>query len=129
MAAAGYYKANADFFRKFAVGPELRGIMLSVAEDAKTIAQDITDGEHIRSDREHQHYADSFEADTEVIHWTGEYPGQRVTGVLRNTAGHAAAVEWGYKGRKEEAGVWESAHRVLGRTLEQLRHFDFRGSP
>jgi hypothetical protein len=114
------YRQSPDFFAKLAVGPELKGIMRSIAEDAKTIALEIVDSEHIRSDREHQHYADSFEVDTELIHWAGRYPGMRVTGVLKNTVGHAAAVEWGYRGRKEDEGVWDSAHRVLGRTLERL---------
>lgn len=113
MPAPGPYKANQRFFKEFAVGPELRGIVRSIAEDAKVIARETS--EDFRQTGE---YSDSFEVDTEVIEFGRRYPTERVTGVLKNTAPHAAAVEWGYKGRAE--AETESAHRVLGRTLERL---------
>lgn len=113
------FKANPDFFKKFAVGPEIRGIARSIAEDAKVIAESLS-----QDFRDTGGYAESFEVDTEVIEWGRKYPTERVVGVLKNTAGHAAAVEWGYKGRAD-APTETSAHRVLGRTLDMLSEHDF----
>jgi hypothetical protein len=121
------FKPNPRFFRDFANGPELRGILRSVAEDAKVIAEHLSTG--IRSDREdNEHYADSFEVSTDTIEFHGKYRGPRVVGKLTNTSGHAAAVEWGYRGSKD-APTETSAHRVLGRTLDVLAANPGFGAP
>lgn len=115
------YKPNEAFFKKMAVGPEIKGIVKSIAEDAKTIAKSLSQGFRITGE-----YADSFEASTEIIEWTGQYPGPRISGKLTATAPYSAAVEWGYKGRSQ--AETSSAHRVLGRTLDLLSRSPFGGS-
>lgn len=117
MASLRNYKPNDAFLREFAVGPELKGIVLSVAEDAKVVAETLSAG--VVSDEDHPHYRDSFEASTVEIDWQGEHPGPRVAGRLANTSDHAAPVEWGYRGRAEAPNE-KNAHRILGRTLDML---------
>lgn len=90
-----------------AMGPELRASVMLLAEnEAKPYAISISP----RSDRQHQHYADSFSVvpDTVVIRAM-----RRVAANLVNSAQHAAAVEWG----NDQV---PTPHRVLGRTLDHL---------
>ena len=105
------FRPNFAGFDALARGPEVRGILEAKAEEAKAVAEGIA--ETFRSDRNHVHYADSFTVETGTETGGGK---TRVYADLRNTAGHAAAVEWGYKGRS--ADDTSSAHRVLGRALD-----------
>lgn len=110
------YRPNSSGFRDLALSPKVREALARVCEKAKGHAEEIS--ADIRSDQEHQHYNESFEVRPETVEWAGEHPGPRAAARLQNTAPHAAAVEYGYKGRA--AGPTDSAHRVLGRTLEWL---------
>jgi hypothetical protein len=115
-------KLKDDFFAKLGQGPEMQRLVLAKAEEAKAIAEAIS--EDFRSDRDdpdHVHYADSFETSVEQ-RYVGEAEAPRVSGRLTNTAPHAAAVEWGYKGRSD--AETSEAHRVLGRTLAALTGSD-----
>lgn len=111
---AAVYKPNGDGFKRMAAeSPQIKEALRLVAEKAKVYAEGIATHFIVTGD-----YLASFKVDTEVIAWTGQYPGPRQTAVLQNTSGHAAAVEWGYKGRSGDEST--SAHRVLGRTLDAL---------
>lgn len=107
------YKPAPNFFRELSVSPEIAEAVRAVAEDGKAIAVEIAERFRVTGE-----YADSFDVDVERIEWRGEYPGPRVAGRLTNTAPYAAAVEWGKGGRSGDET--ESAHRVLGRTLDAL---------
>lgn len=92
---------------KVAMGPELAAAVINLAETkAKPFAVSISP----RSNRAHQHYADSFTVvpGTETIAAM-----KRVAARLINTAPHAAAVEWGNE-------KTPNGHRVLGKTLDHL---------
>lgn len=108
------YRPNPDFFRKLANGPEVRAALRKVAEKGKAIAVEISQDFRVTGE-----YIDSFEVRDETIDWRGRYPGPRAAARLHNSAGYAAAVEWGKGGRAGDET--ESNHRVLGRTLDQLK--------
>lgn len=86
-----------------AVGPEIAGLIQSVTQAAKVLAE-------ASSPRVTGEYAGSFEASDEIAEIAGH---KRVIGVLTNTSGHAAAVEYGNANDSR-------AHHVLGRTLDVL---------
>lgn len=113
------FKPNDAGFKELANGEEMKAVMLEIAEKGKTIAEGLS--ADIRSDNNdprHEHYQDSFYADTTTVEFAGENPGPRVAGVVGNTRPYAAAVEYGYKGRSADES--SDAHRVLGRTLAAL---------
>lgn len=112
--AARAYRANPDFFRKLAVSEQIRRPLREVAEKAKELAVELAQEFRVTGE-----YASSFEVRDETIDWRGEYTGQRAAARLHNSAGYAAAVEWGKGGRSGDET--ESNHRVLGRTLDALR--------
>jgi hypothetical protein len=90
------------------LGPEIRAGVVAVAEAGKVYAESI-------APRDSGHYADSFEVAESSVMLAGNW---RAAAVLRNTAGYAAAVEYGYRGRA--ATPTSSANRILGRTLDHL---------
>lgn len=101
-------------FRQIAVNPSLRDSCLrAVTAVALPYAKSISP----RSDRHHRHYQDSFVvqsvrtglAPPEII---GTPPMMRVAARLVNIAPHAAAVEWGTRGRP--------AHHILRKTIDHL---------
>lgn len=106
MAAA--YEPNDAGFRAFLIGPEVRRGLAEAAERAKAFAESIS-----QDFRDSGEYAESFDVSDVTVDFNGA---PRAAGRLTNTSGHAAAVEVGYRGRSHEAS--SSAHRVLGRTLE-----------
>lgn len=109
MPAAGRYSSRGNDFAKIArESPQLRRTLDEFAGKAKAHAEEIS-----QDFRETGDYVDSFESGVEEIDWKGRYPGTRMAGVVRNTSGHAAAVEFGNEHVKHP-------HRVLGRTLEWL---------
>jgi hypothetical protein len=115
MDALGSYKANPDFFRKLALSPQIRDALRGEAERGKIIAEGLAEDFRITGE-----YASSFEVtDLTLLHWEGRYKGPRGAARLVNTAGYAAAVEWGKGGRSGDET--QSNHRVLGRTLDALR--------
>lgn len=111
------FKANDKGFRAAANGPGVRKALAEVAEKGKAYAESISQGFRREANPEDV-YADSFEVKETTVEFGGAHPGPRAAVEVRNTSGHAAAVEYGYKGRSGEPG--SSAHRVLGRTLEFL---------
>jgi hypothetical protein len=90
------------------VGPDIRESLATVAATGKAYAESI-------SPRRSGHYAGSFEVRADTIEFDGS---PRAAATLINTAGYAAAVEWGY--RRGAADPSPTAHRVLGRTLDHL---------
>jgi hypothetical protein len=90
------------------VGPDIREGLAAVAEIGKAYAESI-------APRRSGHYAGSFEVRADTIEFSGS---ERAAATLINTAGYAAAVEYGYGGTAAESG--KSPHRVLGRTLDHL---------
>jgi hypothetical protein len=95
---------------ELAHGPEVTAAVLAVAETGKAYAESI-------APRRSGHYAASFEVSVETVTVAGR---ERVAAQLTNTAGYAAAVEYGPGGRKDAPAA--SARRVLGRTLDHLQH-------
>jgi hypothetical protein len=99
-----------------AVGAEMSEAMGSIAEKAKSIAESLSSDFVVSGD-----YIGSFEAEVaeRALPAAGTSPAHTVAAaVLRNTSGHAVAVEYGYKGRADEPT--RKAHRIFGRTLAQL---------
>lgn len=90
------------------VGPDITHALAAVAEYGKLYAESI-------APRHSGHYARSFEVVAEEIEFSGS---RRAAAKLVNTAGYAAAVEWGYRGTATDPT--NSAYRVLGRTLDHL---------
>lgn len=103
------FKPNQRGFTQLATGPEIRKVTAKVAEKGKAYAESISP----RDDDAGEHYQDGFSLEDVTVLDVGRFP--RGGTVLRNTVGHAAAVEWG----NEANG--NTAHRVLGRTLDHLR--------
>lgn len=99
---------NAAGMSAVLVGPDIVEALTAVAEVGKEFAVSI-------SPEQSGHYARSFEVTAEVIDFDGS---PRAAARLANTAGYAAAVEYGYKGTAAEPAT--SAHRILGRTLDHL---------
>jgi hypothetical protein len=90
------------------VGPDIRGVLATVAEIGRAYAEEI-------APRRSGNYVRSFEVRADTIEFSGS---PRAAATLINTAGYAAAVEWGYgRGATDPA---PKAHRVLGRTLDHL---------
>jgi len=88
-----------------AVGPEVRAIVLSVAEEARAAAEALS-ADFAKTG----HYAASFNVRSDTVTFAGH---ARAAGVLENTADYAAGVEWG-NARDHKP------HRVLGRVLDTL---------
>lgn len=107
------YRPNSAGFRAIANGPEVRRALAEVAGKGKAFAESVS-----QEFRDTGEYAQSFAVRETTVEWAGSHPGPRAAVELANTAGHAAAVEYGYEGRSGEPST--SAHRVLGRTLEFL---------
>jgi acyl-homoserine lactone acylase PvdQ len=104
-----YFELNRRDMARYAVGDEVKSVVTEVAETrAKPYAISISP----RSNRQHLHYADAFVVDNS--HTVVIAALRRASARLVNTAGHAAAVEWGNRQTRGEG------HRVLGRTLEHL---------
>ena len=87
---------------------DMTALVVARAEAGKAHATSISP----RSDRRHQHYADSFVVRKVKIN--DPRGGRRAGAVLANTADHAGAVEWGTErsGRKPQR-----AENVLSRTV------------
>lgn len=109
--AARAFKANQAGVRRIATGPEIRRVVTEAAEKGKAYAESISP----RDDDAGEHYQDSFVIDEITVLDVGRTGAIRAGAALRNTVGHAAAVEWGNDGNGNKA------HRVLGRTLDYLR--------
>lgn len=104
------YKPNKAGFHEAINGPEVRAALLAEGERAKEIAVAMSQDFRITGE-----YADSFEVtEIEVDFPQGSRPAVRLT----NTSGHAAPVEYGYRGSASESG--QSAHHVMKRTLDAL---------
>lgn len=104
------FKSNPKAFADMAVGPEVRAIVVAVAEKAKSEAEGLAQSFRVTGE-----YASSFEVTSETVTLdtrAGSHP--VAAGVLTNTSRHAAAVEWGNAHNHK-------AHRVLGKTLDRLR--------
>lgn len=105
---AGNFKPNDAGLRAILNGPEVRRALAEVADKGKEFAESIS-----QDFRDSGEYAASFDVSDVTVDFNGA---PRAAGRLTNTSGHAAAVEVGYRGRSHEES--SSAHRVLGRTLE-----------
>lgn len=105
------YKPNFAGFRAAINGPEVRAMLRAEAEKAKTVAEGLSQDFRVTGE-----YASSFE--TSIVEVTDVGSGTRPAARLTNTAGYAAAVEWGFEGRAAEPT--RSAHHVLKRTLDAL---------
>lgn len=103
------FRPNQAGLRKLATGPEVRKVTEQIAAKGKAYAESISP----RDSDEGEHYQDSFVLDEITVLDVGRHV--RAGTALRNTVDHAAAVEWG----NEANG--NTAHRVLGRTLDHLR--------
>ena len=99
MADKPTYRADFGAFRKFMNSPEIRAVMVRVAEKGKAYAEQI-------SPVETGDYRGHFHA--EPVDHAGR--GDRAGAKLYNDSAHAAAVEWRLK------------HRVLGRTVDHMEH-------
>ena len=98
-------------FRAMAVSGEVRAAVLAEAEKAKVIAEGLS--APITKTGE---YAGSFEVHTTTQPLNTRFGEHEVAvGILENTSGHAAAVEWGSSHDRKP-------HRILGRTLDGLEH-------
>lgn len=92
-----------------AIGPEVQAAVLAIAEEAKAIAEGLSEEFRKTGD-----YADSFNVRaSETVLTTGFGSHPVAAGILENLSPHAAAVEWGNTHDHRP-------HRVLGRTLEAL---------
>lgn len=80
--------------------PAMANVAMSAARSGMTFAQSI-------SPRRTGEYAQSFRVEPTTVRIKGQ---PRSAAHILNTSGHAQAVEWG-----------EHGHKVLGRTLEELR--------
>lgn len=103
------FKPNQRGLTALANGPEIRKVTTTVAEKAKAYAESISP----RDADAGEHYQDGFVLDDVTVLDVGRFP--RAGTALRNTVEHAAAVEWGNQANGN------TAHRVLGRTLDYLR--------
>jgi len=98
-------------------GPEMQAEMKSRAEkiEAAAIAGAPT-GDAAKGDRHPGEYKASFTSGSDVRHTD---KGTRAVGYVRNSAPHAAAVEYGYRGRSAREG--QAAHHTLGRAIDHAR--------
>jgi hypothetical protein len=107
--STGTFKPNHAGFQAIAVGPEVAAVVTAIATKGLAIAEGLA-ADFIKTGD----YAEGFEVRTEISELkTGFGSHPVVVGVLENTSGHAAAVEWGNKHDNK-------AHHVLGRTLDGL---------
>ena len=105
----GTFKANNAGFKALAVGPEIAAAVEAIATKGLAIAQGFAEDFAVTHG-----YADSFVVRTEdTTLKTGFGSHAVVAGILENTSGHAAAVEWGNTNDSRD-------HHVLGRTLDAL---------
>lgn len=107
------YKPNRRGLEQMATSPKMQEVVLRVAEKAKTIAEGIS-----QEFRDTGEYADSFEIIPTEVTVNIRFPHKAAGAQLRNTAGYAAAVEWGKGGTAAQPG--RKAHHVLARTLAEL---------
>jgi hypothetical protein len=107
------FQPNNDGFRAIANSAAVKAALKDIAERGKSIAEGLAQDFRITGD-----YADSFEVRETTVQWEGEYPGPRAAAQLVNTSGHSLGVEYGYRGSAKDPG--QSAHHVLGRTLDAL---------
>jgi len=103
----GRFQPNHAGIQALALGPEIRAVLGAKGEQAKSIAESLSEDFRVSGD-----YAEGFELEAGTRE-TGRNRRAQVT--LVNTSDHAAAVEWG-NARDHRP------HRVLGRTLDQLGH-------
>lgn len=103
------YKPNHKGVAGFLNSGQLYRALERIAQDGKRYAESI-------SPVDTGEYASSWQVSRSEVEINDR---SRVAAKLENTAGYAAAVEWGYAGRKGEPN--RPAHRVLGRTLEHMR--------
>lgn len=110
MLSSSYKPPSRADFEEIALGGEVRAAVVAEAERAKAIAVGLSQDFRITGE-----YADSFEVTSETVTITtrGVGPHDVAAGRLTNISDYAAALEWG----NEHA---HRAHRVLGRTLDQL---------
>lgn len=110
MAETFRYRPSDTGWAKIANSSEMQALTRRVAERGKQYAQSISpesgDGVDVP-------YKESFEVETVTVKDFGRKGSTRAGAVLRNTARHAAAVEWGNKHTPK-------AQRVFGRTLDYL---------
>ena len=105
------FKPNSSAFKEMAVGPEVTRVVLEIATKGLPIAQALSadftnDGDYLAN----------FNVRADIAELRTGFGAHPVAaGVLENTSGHAAAVEWGNKHSHK-------AHHVLGRTLEAMSH-------
>lgn len=103
------YRPSRAGWKAVAMSPQIQAACVAVAEEGKVYAQSISP---VSGDGVGQPYAESFEVEPTVV--VGDFDfNPRVGAVLRNTAPHAAAVEWGNQRRPD-------ADRVMGRTEAHL---------
>lgn len=108
---ASNYQPNNAGLQALLRGPEVRAVLRARAEVAKALAE--ADAATFSDSGE---YASHFEVHDENVTVRGQV---RAAVDLVNTSGHAAAVEWGYRGRHGVPST--SAHRTLGKALDGLR--------
>ncbi|MCW2898489.1 MAG: hypothetical protein JWO67_754 [Streptosporangiaceae bacterium] len=110
------FKPSHSGFGEFLRGHELQGEMRKRAERIAAAAESIAP-EGPPGDKHRGEYRASFEVTSGVIQ--DVKGGLRAYGRVRNSAPHAAAVEYGYGGRSGVAG--KSAHHVLGRAIDAAK--------
>lgn len=110
------FTPNSAGFLELAVSDGMRSMLKQKATRGIEIAAALS--EDFRSDRDHPHYADSFEVQETTVETTGQYPGPRAAANIANTSNHAVDVEYG-RGNRHDSPATEG-HRVLARTLLAL---------
>lgn len=110
-ARAQYTGPSKAAIAKILNGQQIRGALRSQVERGRLFAESEAETFTDTGD-----YAAKFVTDEGTI-VIDEI--ERPTGVLRNTAGHAASVEWGHHGTATAPGP--KAHHTLAHTLEYLR--------
>jgi hypothetical protein len=98
------YEPDNKGWKQIRNSSEISAACVAVAKKAQAYAESI-------SPRDEGEYVASFDVEETTVNFTtaGDARGPRAAAELRNTADHAAAVEWGKR-----------PHRVLGRTLDHL---------
>lgn len=112
------FRLNRKGIAAIAVSRQVKAAVHDEAENAKLYAVAISP----RSRRRHQHYADSFQIEDELMHgFPPQWPMTRAVSRLANTSPQSIAVEVG-TARVDEQGrtITTPAHRVLEQTLEYL---------
>lgn len=104
------YRPSRKGFKELALSPKVQAACVAKAESGMAVAKSLA-----QEFRDTGEYEESFEVRPVVV---DSRAGTRVGARLVNTAGHAAAVEWGPGKRASDPNT---GHRVLGRTLAALR--------